>query len=87
VLSLKLLGLKAGSTVRVRCIGKGCPIKTKTRRITKATARLTLTSLFKGKVLRPRMVLEVRISRPGYLARTVRFTVRKGRTPIRRAAR
>jgi hypothetical protein len=43
----------------------------------------SLTRLFARRRLRPRAVIEIRITLPGAIGQVVRFTVRRGRTPRR----
>ena len=44
----------AGTAVHVRCTGRGCPFKTRTRTVTKSARRLDLTSLVRGAQAAPR---------------------------------
>jgi len=79
--ALSVRGARAGSTVRVRCSGKGCPFGTKTRKVTKNASKLDLTSLVRNKRLRPGAKLEIRVTKPGTVGRVLRLTIRARRGP------
>ena len=76
----------APAKIRIACAGgkrKGCPFKAKTLSARGATT--SLTRLVKRAKLRPRAVLEVRVTRAGAIGRLFRFTMRKNKTPRMRA--
>jgi len=68
-----------GSTVDIRCKGKGCAFK-KSRRIM-ITSKLRLNNL--ERKLRAPQSVELRIARPGELGKYVRYQVRRNDTPLR----
>ncbi len=72
---------RSGSTVRVSCSAKRCPFKTKTRKITKSVTRLSLSSLVRGKKLRPGAKLEIRVTKPGTIGVVRRLTIRANKSP------
>lgn len=75
--------VRAGSRIRVSCRGRGCPFKLKTRKV-RATARsYSLTSLVRGAKLRPRALLEIRITKPRTIGTVVRFRIRSAASPQR----
>jgi len=74
----------AGSIVRVRCSGRGCLFKLKTRRIRRRTADLDLSSIVRRSKLRPSSGLEVQVTKPGTIGIVRRLTVRAGKPPLRR---
>lgn len=84
VSTLNVLRLSGAATIEVRCSGgskRGCSFKKKTRKVTKATSRVSLKSLFRKRALRPKAVVEVRVIQSGFAARVVRYTVRKRKVP------
>lgn len=81
VTTLTVLGLTGAATIELRCTGKGCPFKKKTKRVSRATARVTLASLFKKRALRAKTVIEVRVSMPGFATKVVRYTTRSRKVP------
>jgi hypothetical protein len=75
--------LPAGSVVKVTCKAKrhkGCP-PNKTYRIRKATKKRNLRKPFKHKLLRPRSVVTVTVTAPGYEGKVWRYTIRKKKKP------
>ena len=76
----------AGATLEIRCKGRGCPFKRKTRAQAKAVARLNLVKAFKlGRTrLRPKAVLEVRITAPASVGKAVVFRIRDRKLPTSR---
>jgi plastocyanin len=70
-----------GSTIRVRCTGKRCPFKTKTKKVTKNATRLDVTSLVRGRKLRPGNKLEIRVTKSGTIGVVRTLTIRAGRSP------
>lgn len=78
---IELLAVRAprGSRVSVRCRGRGCPA----RRASAAAGRGLKFERFQ-RHLRAGIVLEVRVTRLGRVGKYVRFTIRKGKSPLRR---
>ena len=78
---IELLAVQAprGSRVSVRCIGRGCPAS-------RASAAAGPGLRFKRfqRHLRAGVVLEVRVTRRAMVGKYVRFTIRKGKSPLRR---
>jgi hypothetical protein len=64
--------------VRVRCRGKGCPV----RRLSRRRGRIGAFERF----LRARVRITIRVSRPGFVGKHVRLVIRAGRPPARRDA-
>jgi hypothetical protein len=79
--ALTVKDVPANATLLLTCKGKGCPFKTK--RVTTTTAKRTLSLLahLKKAKLRVGATLTLTISAPHATAKTVRFKVRKSRTP------
>lgn len=78
---IELLAVQAprGSRVAVRCLGRSCP----TRRASAAAGRGLRFKRFQ-RHLRAGVVLEVRVTRRGMIGKYVRFTIRQGKSPLRR---
>jgi len=78
---IELLAVQAprGSRVTVRCLGRSCPASS-------ASAAAGRGLRFKRfqRHLRGGVVLEVRVARRGMVGKYVRFTIRKGKSPLRR---
>jgi hypothetical protein len=77
---------RAGTTIRLRCSGRGCPFTTRTRTVAKLTPRLDLTKLVRGAKLRSGAELQVRVTRGDRIGTMATFGVRDRRRP-RRIAR
>jgi len=78
---LALRSLVKGSTVLVRCRGRGCP-----RRAQSVAVRAKKGLRFRRfeRSLRTGAVLEVRVTMPGTVGRYVRMRMRRGEQPVRR---
>ena len=74
---------RAGSTVTLRCSGKGCPKSLKPRTVAKDTTRLRIARPVGKAKLRVGARLEVRVERAGSTV-GARYTVRPNRKPTRR---
>jgi hypothetical protein len=85
VRSLRATRLPSGAKVRIACLGKGCPIRTRTLRPRGRSANLT-KRIPSGAVLRAGQLVEVSVVAPGYDGVRARWTVRQGRTPWLRLA-
>ena len=83
VARLAARNVPAGATVEVTCSGRGCPRKARkqTFKVTRQTARLNVAKAFGKAKLRLRARVEVRILRPGFVGRVLRFTVRRSAVP------
>jgi hypothetical protein len=81
VVRLRVTEAPGGATVRVTCRGKhkGCP-RPKTFSAS-AGGRVTLTSMFRRKRLRPGATVEVAVSAPNRIAKVVRFKIRRSHSP------
>jgi hypothetical protein len=73
-----------GSTVVIRCRGRGCPTKSQ-RRLAIAGPRGVPAVDFRTfqRVLRFGITLEILISKPGAIGKYTRFTVRRHKLPVR----
>jgi hypothetical protein len=88
---LKLLGVEApaGATVTITCKGKGCPVRSLSHVLSKPKAKgktagtPTLSFARLQRVLRPGIVLEIRITTAGQVGKFTRLTIRKGKLPLR----
>ncbi|HEX8206855.1 MAG TPA: hypothetical protein VF587_12415 [Solirubrobacteraceae bacterium] len=69
--------------LQLRCRGRGCPFRSRRIRRRAGATSVSLTRRFARRRLRPRTVVEVRITRAGAIGKVVRFTMRRGRRPRR----
>ena len=83
---LKLLSVRAsaGALVAVKCTGHGCPKKPQSRVtvVGKAAAAPILFRHFE-RFLRAGTLLEVRVTKPGQIGKYTRFSIRRGKLPVR----
>jgi hypothetical protein len=70
---------RAGWTIRLRCSGGGCPFRSRTRPVTKSSAKLNLLPLLHHAKLRPRARLEIQVTMPATIGRSRVFTIRAGK--------
>ena len=81
--SLRVTRLRGGEVVTSVCRGAGCtPALTSTTSIGAGTSRFALQ--VRGIRLTPRASLELTISKPGFVTRVFRWTMRAGRAPSAR---
>ena len=80
--SLVLRLARTGTTVRVRCTGRGCRSKSQTRRFKQNHTRTDLSSLVRNARLRPGAKLEISVTRPGTVGLRRTLTVRSAKRPI-----
>jgi hypothetical protein len=74
--SLVVRNAPATGEVAVSCRGGGCTFRTKTF---KKRPKVRLTPLFRKRKLRPRTVVEIRVTGPNYISKVFTFKVRKAR--------
>jgi hypothetical protein len=78
--------LAPGARVRAKCRGRRCPFtRTTAERRPNGTADV-LEALGATRVLRTRQTLELRITKPGYIGKVVRYRIRTGEPPRRRTS-
>ncbi len=75
-----------GSTIRLRCTGRGCSFKTKLLQVKRAQAKLTLRKLVRGARLRPGTRLRISITMPKTVGVDTTLTVRNKQNPARHDA-
>jgi hypothetical protein len=77
---------RGGSTIRLRCNGRGCPFRSKRIQVRRDQAKLSLRKLVRGARLRPGARLRVSITLPQTVGVDTTLTVRKRQNPARRDA-
>jgi hypothetical protein len=75
----------AGARITVECKGRGCPVKSQTRRVVAAGKVASASVGFRRfeRFLPDGVTLEVRVSRPGEIGKYTRFAIRRGSLPLR----
>lgn len=78
---LRVRDLPANATVELACAGRGCPFKSRTATPAKGKTSLDLLARMQRAKLRPKARLTLRITAPGMIGKSLRFTIRAGKTP------
>ena len=84
VLAVTVRQVRKGSTLRIACKGRGCPFKSRTRKLKRDAVKLAIERPLGRAKLRPGARLELRVTKPGTVGAVARFTVRSGAIPARR---
>jgi hypothetical protein len=83
VTRLRIVRLRAGQRIDVRCDGDGCPFRSRRAAAPKRKRELNLTRLLDGERLLPGTLLRVRIRDARRLDKTFSFELRAGSRPVR----
>jgi hypothetical protein len=70
-----------GSTLTMRCTGKGCPFASRTVAIRHSAQTVNLEHGFQGRRLGVRATLVITITRPSYIGKYYRFAIRARQEP------
>lgn len=70
-----------GVRVTVKCSGRGCPVREVTQTTIRGKAALHVPQYERG--LRAGTRLTVTVTKPGYIAKVTRITIRRGKAPAR----
>jgi hypothetical protein len=81
VTRLAIRSVPAGARIVAKCKGRGCPFRSKAVRPRRGAA--DLTPLFGRRPLRSGAVVEIRVTKAGWIGQIVRFAIRKGRPPAK----
>ena len=79
IVRLRLTKLVAGTTVKVTCKGKRCPVQRRSAKPRRGV--VDVRRLLRRKPLRAGSTLTLTISRPGHTAKVVTFRVRRAKAP------
>jgi hypothetical protein len=88
-IKIRVLSVSApvGSTVHVRCGGRGCPFKKTSADVkgsaTSPQAPLVQIKRFRGRLLRIGATIRVFVTKAGAIGKYTRFRIRKGKPPAR----
>ncbi len=77
---LRVSHLPLYAAVRIRCSGRGCPVRSLRVRASRSSLDLC-RALGKRTHFRSRQTLELRIAAPGYETAAIRFALQRGRRP------
>jgi hypothetical protein len=81
LLGLAVGDVPAGSKVTLTCTGGGCPFGTKTINMKSSAGTVALTDMFIDPKLEPGMLLELRVTKPGFIGKMFQYEVRASDNP------
>ena len=84
VTALTIRRARKGSTLGIRCRGRGCPFRSRTRKIRRNRAKLTINRPLGDAKLKRGTRFEVRLTKPNTIGVVARYTMRSGVLPARR---
>jgi Ca2+-binding RTX toxin-like protein len=84
VLAVTVRQVRKGSTLRISCTGRGCPFKSRTRKLERNATKFAIERPLGGAKLKRGTRLELRVTKPGTVGAVARFTVRPAAIPARR---
>jgi hypothetical protein len=81
LIGLAIGDIPAGSKVTLNCTGAGCPFKMKSFDMKNDVKILALTDMFTDPNLLPGMVLELRVTKPGWIGKSFLYEIRLSGDP------
>lgn len=81
LIGLALGDVPAGAKVTMNCSGNGCPFSTHTFNMKNDVKTLALTDMFNDPNLKPGMVLELRVTKPGWIGKVFQYEIRAAGDP------
>lgn len=82
LIGLALGDVPAGSKVTITCGGGGCPFSTKSFNMKNDVKTLGLADIFLDPNLKPGMVLELRVTKPGWIGKSFQYEIRSADDPL-----
>jgi hypothetical protein len=76
LIGLALGNVPAGAKVTLNCSGNGCPFNNHTFNIKDDVNTLALTDMFNDPNLQPGMLLELRVTKPGWIGKVFQYEIR-----------
>ena len=81
LLGLAVGDVPAGSKVTLICSGTDCPFGTKSFTMDTNVKTLALTDMFRDPNLKPGTVLELRVTKPGWIGKSFKYEIRSSGDP------
>ena len=81
LIGLALGDIPSGSKVKLSCAGSGCPFSAKEFTMKNDVKTLALTDMFRDPNLKPGMVLEMRVTKPGWIGKSFQYEIRAAGDP------
>lgn len=82
LIGLALGDVPAGSKVTMTCGGSGCPFSVKTFNVKNDVKTFGLADVFLDSNLKPGMVLELRVTKPGWIGKAFQYEIRSADDPL-----
>lgn len=81
LIGLAIGDVPAGSKVTMICSGTDCPFSTKTFNMKNDVKTLALTDMFRDPNLTPGTILELRVTKPGWIGKSFQYEIRSAGDP------
>lgn len=81
LIGLAIGDVPAGAKVTLNCSGNGCPFSTKSFDMKNDVKMIALTDMFTNPNLTPGMVLELRVTKPGWIGKAFEYEIRSSQDP------
>ena len=81
LIGLAVGDVPAGSKVTLTCSGTECPFGTKSFTMSTNVKTLAFTDMFRDPNLRPGTVLELRVTKPGWIGKSFKYEIRSSGDP------
>jgi len=75
LIGLAVGDVPSGAKVTLSCSGTSCPFNSRTFRISSDAKTLALTDMFLDQTLKPGTVLEIRVTKPGWIGKMFTYEV------------
>lgn len=75
LIGLAVSDVPAGSKVELICTGVSCPFSSRSFKISGETKMIALTDMFRDPTLKPGTLLEIRVTKPGWIGKVFQYEV------------
>ena len=82
LIGLALGDVPSGSKVTMTCTGNGCPFSSKSFNVKGAIKTMGLADVFLDPKLKPGMVIELRVTKPGWIGKAFQYEIRAADDPL-----
>lgn len=82
LIGLAIGDVPAGAKVTMSCTGVSCPFSTKTFTMHNPVKTLALTDMFRDPIFKPGTVLELRVTKAGWIGKVFQYEIRSSEDPL-----
>ena len=75
IIGLAVGDVPAGAKVTVNCTGTSCPFNSRSFKMSNDVKTLALTDMFRDPTLKPGTVIEIRVTKPGWIGKVFQYEV------------